>query len=284
MAIEPQSLADRKKLLSALNMLARSDPTFEYYDNDETGQTLVCGMGELHLEVMKYRLEHDFQLRFKLGKPLVAYREGITRAAEAEGRVIPQSGGRGPFAAVTLRVEPFTPDPGEEHFKFVNACCAGSIRSDFFRAIEKSLRTARQSGGLGGYPLINVKVTLLDGEDHPGESTEAAFEGAAALAFNRAIEQAGPILLEPVMKVEVVTPKEYYGTVHGDLMARRAMITRTDVHGRNHVITAEVPLAEMFGYATRVRGLSQGRASYSMEPCRHERIPPDLAPDILGPL
>jgi len=273
MAIEPQSLADRGKLLSALSILARSDPTFEYYDNEETGQTLICGMGELHLEVMKHRLESEFRLQFRLGKPLVAYREAITRAAEAEGRLIRQSGGKRLFAVVMLRVEPFMPDPGEEHFKFVNACRESAIRSDFFPAIEESLRTARQSGGLGGYPIINVKVTLLDGEDHPEKSTEAAFEGAAALAFNRASEQAGPVLLEPIMKVEVVTPKEYYGAILGDLMARRATITRTALHGRNHVIMAEVPLAKMFGYATGVRSLSQGRASYSMEPCRHERMP-----------
>lgn len=282
MAIEPQSSADRDKLLSALNMLARSDPTFEFHNNEETGQTLISGMGELHLEVMKHRLERDFRLLVKLGNPRVAYREAITHAAEMEGRLVRQSGTKSLFAVVKLRVEPFTPAPGEEHFKFVNACRPGAIRSDFFAAIEESVRSAGRSGSLGGYPLINVKATLLDGEDRAEESTEAAFEGAAAIAFIRASEQAGPVLLEPIMKVEVVTPEEYYGAINGDLMARRATITNTAMRGRNHVITAEVPLSTMFGYATQVRSLSQGRASYSMEPCRYERMPDNLARDVLG--
>ncbi len=282
MAIEPESTADRDKLTNALDMLSRSDPTFEYRLNEETGQTLISGMGELHLEVMCHRLERDWRVPVRVGKPRVAYRETITKAGEGEGRLIRQTGTRPLYAVVQLRVEPFEPEPGEEHFKFVNACPPGAIRPDFLPAIEESVRSAGRSGNLGGYPLINVKATLLGGEERAEESNEAAFEGAAAIAFQRAIEHAGPVLLEPIMKVEVVTPEDFYGAVSGDLMSRRATITETKLRGRNHVLTAEVPLSTMFGYATQVRSLSQGRASYAMEPLRYERMPDSLAREVLG--
>jgi len=282
MAIEPKSTADRDKLNDVLEMLARSDPTFECKVEAETGQTLISGMGELHLEVMRHRIERDFRVPVSLGKPRVAYRETLTHPAEAEGRFVRQLAGRNQFAAVTVKVEPFTPQPGEEHFQFVNRLPEGRVRDDFLPAIEQGVRDAGRSGNLGGYPLINVRATLIDAEEHADESTEVAFESAGAIAFHKASEQAGPVLLEPIMRVEVVTPEEYFGSINGDLNARRATILDTKMRSGQHVITAEAPLASMFGYSTTVRSLSQGRATYSMEPARYQRMPDDLARKVLG--
>ena len=282
MSIEPKSSADRDKLVNALKMLSRSDPTFDFTVEPETGQTLIHGMGELHLEVMCHRLERDMNVDVRVGKPRVAYRETITQAAEAEGRIARQVGGRAQFAVVRLRVEPFQPAPGQEHFHFESAAPADELRPQFAAAVEQGVRGAVHSGALGGYPLINVKVTLLGGQEHAEESTEVAFETAGALAVQRALEQAGPILLEPIMRVEVVTPEEYFGAINGDLMSRRATITGTALRARDRVISAEVPLATMFGYATQIRSLSQGRASYSMEPYRYEPLPPELVSKVLG--
>jgi elongation factor G len=282
MAIEPQSTKDRDKLVGALDMLARSDPTFEYRYNEETGQTLICGMGELHLEVMCHKLERVMNIPVRVGQPRVAYREAVTTAGEGEGKIIRQTTGGGLYAVVRLRVEPFTPEPGQEHFQFANTCPPEQIRADFHPAIAEAVRGAARSGNLGGYPLINVRATLLGGEERADESTEGAFEGAASIAFQRAVEAASPVLLEPIMKVEVVTPEEYYGAINGDLMQRRATIHETAMRGNNHLISAEVPLSTMFGYATQVRSLSQGRASYSMEPARYERMPDNLARQVLG--
>lgn len=283
MSIEPKSSADRDKLLAALNMLSRSDPTFEYRADPETGQTLISGMGELHLEVRCHNLERDFNVPVRVGKPRVAYREAISRRAEEEYRFVRQMGTRGQFAAVKLRVEPFEPGPGAESFQFVNALPAGAVREVYVPAIETGCRSAARTGVLGGYPLINVRVTLLAAQE-TDESSEVAFEAAASMAFQKAVEAAGPVLLEPIMKVEVVTPEEYFGPINGDLMARRAMITATAMRGKNHVIDAEAPLASMFGYTTQVRSLSQGRASYSMEPLRYEAMPASEARRVLGVL
>ncbi len=281
-AIEPQSSADRDKLLNALYMLSRSDPTFDFKTDPETGQMIISGMGELHLEVMCHRLERDLNVPVRVGRPRVAYRETITRAAEAEGRFVRQTGGRGQFAIVHMRVEPFEPEPGEEPFLFVNALEGDEIRSAFVPAIEQGARDASESGVLGSYPLINVKVTLLGGGEHPEDSSELAFESAASMAVQKALAEAGPVLLEPIMKAEIVTPEEYFGAINSDLMTRRAVITSTAMRGNNHVITCEVPLANMFGYATHMRSLSQGRASYSMEPLRYDPMPHDLAEKVLG--
>jgi len=282
MAIEPKSAADRDKLLNALYMLSRGDPTFDFRSDAETGQMIISGMGELHLEVMCHRMERDLGVPVSIGRPRVAYREAIIRRAEAESRFIRQTGGRGQYAVVKLRIEPFDPQPGQEHFLFEDQTHGGAIRRAFIPAVEEGAREGAQAGPLGGYPLINVKVTLLDGREHSVDSSEIAFETAANLAFHKAVEQAGPVLLEPIMKVEIVTPEEYFGSINGDLMARRAVITATSMRGRNHVVAAEVPLAAMFGYATQVRSLSQGRASYSMEPSRYEKMPLDLAHQVLG--
>ena len=281
-SIEPQSSADRDKLTNALAMMSRSDPTFEFQESPETGQTLIHGMGELHLEVICHRIKRDMGLSVKVGKPRVAYREAITLVAEAEGRLVRQTGGKGQFAVVQMRVEPFVPEAGQENFLFESALGSDAIKPEFLAAVQEGARDASRSGVLGGYPLINVKVTLLDAEEHSADSTEVAFESAASIAVQRAVEQSGPVLLEPIMRVEVVTPEEYFGAINGDLLARRATITATTIRAWNHVIAAEVPLSTMFGYATQVRSLSQGRASYSMEPCRYEKMPPDLAQRVLG--
>jgi len=281
-AIEPRVSSDRDRLLNALYMLSRSDPTFDFKTDAETGQMIMSGMGELHLEVVCHRLERDLNVPVRPFKPRVAYREAITKAAEAEGRLIRQTGGRGQYAVVKLRVEPFTPEPGQEHFGFVNAMPSGVIRSAFIPAIEEGAREAAENGPLASYPLINIKVTLLDGQEHPEDSSEIAFESAAAMAVHKALEEAGPVLLEPIMKAEIVTPEEYFGAINSDLMGRRATITSTSIRAGNHVITCEVPLSTMFGYATDMRSLSQGRASYAMEPCRYEAMPPELAEKVLG--
>ena len=284
MAIEPRSSADRDKLLAALKTLTRADPTFAFKEDADTGQIVISGMGELHLEVICHRLERDLNVATKTGKPRVAYRETITRSAEAEGRIHRQAGGKAQFAAVTVRVEPFTPAPGEPLLRFASRLPPGKIRPVWLPAIEAGCRGAAQNGALGGYPLINVQVTLLDAEESAEESSEVAFEIAAAHAVQRAMEQAGPVLLEPIMKVEVVTPEDYFGAINGDLNARRAIITNTSMRGRNHVIDAHAPLSEMFGYATQMRSLSQGRASYSMEPSHYDPMPPDRARKVLGML
>jgi len=282
MAVEPLSANDRDKLVKALYTLSRGDPTFDFKDDAETGQMIISGMGELHLEVMCHKLERELNVPVRIGKPRVAYRETITRAVEAEGRFIHQTGGRGQYAVVKLRIEPFVPEPGEAHFCFVNALKGDDVRKAFIPAIEEGAREAAQNGPLGSYPMINVKVTLLAGQEHPVDSSEIAFESAAALAVNKAFEDALPALLEPIMQVEIVTPEEYYGAINGDLMTRRAVIAGTSMRGNAHVVTCEAPLSTMFGYATNMRSLSQGRASYSMQPCRYNQMPPKLAKEVLG--
>ncbi len=282
MAVEPESSADKDKLLAALTMLSRSDPTFQFRADAETGQTLISGMGELHLETRCNFLKRELGVPVRVGKPRVAYRETIAHAGEAEGRVNRQLGGKSQFAAVKVRVEPQPPLPGLEHLGYSQRIPEQRVRPQFLPAIESGARGAAQTGALGGYPLINVRITVLDAEEHAEDSNEVAFEIAASLAVQKAVEAAGPQLLEPIMKVEVVTPDEYFGAINGDLMSRRAVITETAMRGRNQVIHAEAPLATMFGYSTSCRSLSQGRASYSMEFARYEPMPTDLARRVLG--
>ncbi len=282
MAIEPQSSADRDKLVAALDALSRSDPTFRYRFNEETGQTVISGMGELHLQVCCHRLERDFRVPVKVGKPRVAYRETVSRSGEGEGRFIRQIGNRNHFAVVRVQVEPHEPQPGQPSVVIVNELPEGTVRPEFVAAIEQGARDATLSGPLGSYPLINVRIRIVSAEEHPDDSTELAFETAAMIAVQRAIEAAEPVLLEPVMKVEVVTPEAYFGAINGDLIARRAVITETFIRGGDRVIECEVPLSEMFGYATQLRSLSQGRATYSMEPLRYEPMPRQLAEKVLG--
>jgi elongation factor G len=277
MSIEPKSSAERDRLGEVLRILAKQDPTFQYRVDAETGQTIVAGMGELHLEVLKNRMQRDFNVEARIGTPRVAYRETIRSAVEAEGRLIRQTGGHGQFAVVFLRVEPYKSQDEETTLTFVDDIKGGTIDSKYVDSVEEGVREAALAGIVSGYPLIDVKVTLLDGKEHPVDSSELAFEAAGAIALRLAVEKAGIVLLEPLMKVEVVSPNEFVGEITGDLMSRRATVTASDLRGQLRVIDALAPLAEMFGYATALRGLTQGRASYTMEPHLYAPVPQSVA-------
>ena len=277
MAIEPVSSADKGKLAETLAALAREDPTFRYQVNEETGQTLISGMGELHLEILKNRMVRDYKLGVHVGKPRVSYRETIKKPVKKVlGSCVRQIGGTGLFAKVYLDVEPETQPKGSAPVKFLNKVKANEIPAEFFPAVEQAIREAARSGGRTGYPLVDLKVTFVDAQAHDVESNELAFRFAAAEALDNAVKLAGPTVLEPVMKLEVVTPPDYLGDLMADLMARRSEITNTFDRGPLRVIEARAPLAEMFGYSTAVRSLSQGRASYSMEPLEYAPAPDSL--------
>ena len=282
MSIEPVNSADKGKLAQTLAALAREDPTFAYKVNEETGQTLISGMGELHLEILKNRMTRDYNLKVHVGRPRVSYRETIKKAVKKiQGACIRQTGGTGLYAKVTIDVEPEALPKGGPTLRFVNKLKGGVIPSEFIPAIEAGLREEAKSGGRTGFPLVDLKVTLVDGDAHDVDSNENAFNFAAVDALRKAIHEAGPVLLEPIMRLEVVTPEDYLGNVTADLSSRRAEITETSNRGRLRVIEARVPLEKMFGYSTAVRSLSQGRASYSMEP--HEYAPaPESMLEILG--
>ncbi len=282
LAIEPMTTADKDRLALALVTLSREDPTFTSRMDDETGQTIISGMGELHLEIIKNKIQRDMNVDVRVGKPRVSYRETITIAAEHEERFIKQTGGKGQFAVVKLRVEPHTPEPNEPAIVVENKVREGNISKQYFAAIEEGVHQTAGSGVLLGYPILNVKVTILDGDEHPVDSSDIAFETAASIAFREAVTKAQPILLEPIMKLGVSTPEAYFGGVTGDLSGRRAVITDTTQHGEVRIIEARTPLAEMFGYATALRSLSQGRANPTdFEPCGYEPVPAELAKKIL---
>ncbi len=280
-SVEPKNTKDKEAMAEVLSKMARQDPTFRYGINAETGQTIISGMGELHLEVLTYRLEHDYHVPVSVGRPLVAYREAITKSAEAEARFIRQTGGRGQYAVVTLRVEPIRVEKGHDAFEFVNATTGGVIRREFINAAERGAREGMQMGVLAGYEVLNVRATLIDGKEHDVDSSELAFETAARQAMEEAMKMAGPVLLEPIMKLQVSVPDEYFGAVSGDISARRGMILDTEMRGKHRVIHAQVPLSEVFQYATKLRTLTQGRAGHSMEPLSYEPMPPTLQQDLL---
>ena len=283
MSIEPVSSADKGKLAQTLTALTREDPTFNYKFNDETGQTLISGMGELHLEILKNRMTRDFNLKVHVGKPRVSYRETVKKAVSGvQGQCIRQTGGSGLFAKVTVDLAHEIQPKGQAPVKFVNQMKGGVIPQEFIPAVEQSLRECAKSGGQTGYPLVDLRVTLVDGQAHDVESTELAFRFAAADAFDKALREAGPVLLEPIMKIEVVTPEEYLGDIMSDLLARRSEITNSFNRGRLRVIEAKAPLESMFGYSTAVRSLSQGRASYSMEPLEYAPGPETKLNQLLG--
>ena len=273
-AIEPRTKADQDKLGLALARLAEEDPTFRVRTEPDTGQTLISGMGELHLEVIVDRMLREFRVEANVGRPQVAYRETITVPAQAEGRFVRQSGGRGQFGDAYVRVEPLGPSAGVE---FVNGIVGGSIPKEFIPAVEAGVREAAESGPVGGYPLVGLKITVYDGSYHAVDSSEMAFKIAGSMALRQAVEKAQPILLEPIMKVEVVAPEEFLGDVLGDLSSRRGHIVGIEARAPSQVIRAEVPLAEMFGYATTVRSLTQGRASHSMEFDHYQQAPAAVA-------
>jgi elongation factor G len=282
MAIEPRTSDDRQRLGEVLQTLGREDPTFEYRVDPDTGQTLISGMGELHLEVLTHRMLRDFRLDVKVGRPRVSYRETIRNAVEAEGRFIRQTGGRGQYGVVKIRVEPRPGgDLGADPITFDVKMKGGAVPQEYIPSVERGIRDTAAGGIVTGYPLIDVHVTLLDGQAHEVDSSEIAFEAAGSLALQQAVEKAGVRLLEPIMRLQVVAPNEYFGDLTADLMSRRAEIRETEMRGTTRVITARVPLAPMFGYATTVRSLTQGRATYSMEPSHYAVVPDEVAKTLL---
>ena len=276
-AIEPRTKADQDKLGIALTRLSEEDPTFRVRTDPDTGQTLISGMGELHLEVIVDRMLREFRVEASVGRPQVAYRETITTQAEAEGRFVRQTGGRGQYGDVYLRVEPLGPSSGVE---FVDGIVGGVVPKEFIPAVEQGVKEAAETGVLAGYPLVGVRAVLYDGSYHPVDSSEVAFKIAGSMALKQAVEKGKPVLLEPVMKVEVVTPDEFLGDVLGDLSSRRGHIAGIEARAPNQIIRALVPLAEMFGYATAVRSMTQGRASYSMEFSHYQEVPAAVAEAI----
>lgn len=279
LAIEPKTKTDSEKLGLALQRLASEDPTLTINTNPETGQTLISGMGELHLEIIVDRLVREFKVAVGTGAPQVAYRETITRPAEAEGKYIRQSGGRGQYGHVYLKIEP----NDNKGLVFINGIKGGAIPRDYFTAIEKGVREAAQGGVVYGYQVLNTTVTLYDGSYHEVDSSEMAFHLAGSIGFKEAVKKAKPVLLEPLMKVEVVVPEEYMGIVMGDLQSRRGKVTELGERGSGlRTITAHVPLATMFGYATVIRSLTQGRANYTMEFDHYARVPEHMVDEALG--
>ena len=283
MSIEPVNSADKGKLADTLASLAKEDPTFLYKVNEETGQTLISGMGELHLEILKNRMLRDYKLKAHVGRPRVSYRETIkTAVKKVQGTCIRQTGGTGLYAKVTIDLEPQVQPKGAPTMVFVNKLKGGVIPPEFIPAIEASLREEAKSGGRTGFPLVDLKVTLTDGDFHDVDSNELAYRFAASDALRKAVHEAGAVLLEPIMKLEVVTPEDYLGNITADLSSRRALIEKTYTRGKVMVIEARAPLEKMFGYSTAVRSLSQGRASYSMEPLEYAAAPDSMLESLAG--
>ncbi len=278
-AIEPKTKADQEKLSIALQKLAQEDPSFRVSFNEETGQTIISGMGELHLEIIVDRLMREFKVMANVGRPQVAYRETIRGSSKSEGKFIRQTGGRGQYGHVFLEVEPLGKGKG---FEFVNKIVGGVIPKEYIPAVEKGVKEALDTGVLAGYPVVDVKVTLYDGSYHEVDSSEIAFKIAGSMAVKEALKKANPVLLEPIMSVEVVTPEEYMGDVIGDLNSRRGKIQTMEKRGNAQVIRALVPLSEMFGYATDLRSKTQGRANYTMQFERYEEVPKNIAEEIIA--
>ncbi|MEJ5298184.1 MAG: elongation factor G [Armatimonadota bacterium] len=279
-AIEPKTKADQEKMGVALQRLSAEDPTFRTYTDEETGQTIIAGMGELHLEIIIDRLFREFKVEANHGRPQVAYREAITKPARAEGRFVRQTGGRGQYGHVVLEVEPLEPGQG---FVFENAIVGGVVPKEYIPAVEAGVREALDTGALAGYPIVDIKVRLVDGSYHEVDSSEMAFKIAGSMGLKECVRQAAPVIKEPVMSVEVITPEENLGDVIGDLNSRRGRIDGIEAGPANtQVIRAYVPLAEMFGYATTLRSMTQGRASYTMEPSHYEEVPKALASELLA--
>lgn len=277
-AIEPKTKAGQEKMSQALAKLAEEDPTFRAYTDEETGQTIIAGMGELHLEIIVDRLLREFKVEANVGNPQVAYKESIMKAAEAEGKYIRQSGGRGQYGHVKLKIEPQEPGKG---YEFVNAIVGGVIPKEYIGAVNNGIQEALQSGILGGYPVLDVKVTLFDGSYHEVDSSEMAFKIAGSMGVREALRKAEPVLLEPIMKVEVTVPEEYMGDVIGDINSRRGRMEGMELVNGAQIIRAYVPLAEMFGYATILRSNTQGRGNYIMQFDHYEPVPNSIAEKIL---
>lgn len=277
-AVEPRTTADQEKMGVALQRLAKEDPSFRVHTDQESGQTIISGMGELHLEIIVDRMKREFKVEANVGKPQVAYRETLRSTLEVEGKFIRQTGGKGQYGHVWLRLEPLEAGKG---YEFVNGIIGGAIPKEFIGPVDKGIQEAMEGGVIAGYPIVDVKVTLFDGSYHDVDSNEMAFKIAASIGFKEGFRDARPVLLEPIMKVEVVTPEDYYGDVIGDLNRRRGQIVGMDDSPSGRVVNAEVPLAEMFGYATSVRSMSQGRATFTMEFERYAEVPSNVAEVIL---
>ncbi|GAB6079211.1 elongation factor G [Hydrogenophilus hirschii] len=279
-AVEPKSKADQEKMGIALQRLAMEDPSFRVRTDEESGQTIISGMGELHLEIIVDRMRREFNVEANVGAPQVAYREAIRKTVEQEGKFVKQTGGRGQYGHVWIRLEPNEPGKG---YEFIDAIKGGVVPREYIPAVDKGIQEAAQSGVLAGYPVVDFKVTLFDGSYHEVDSNENAFRMAASIAFKEAMKKADPVLLEPMMAVEVETPEEFMGNVMGDLSARRGIVQgMDDLPGGMKVIRAEVPLAEMFGYATQLRSLTQGRATYSMEFKHYAEAPRNVAEAVIN--
>jgi elongation factor G len=276
-AIEPKTRQDQDKLSIALAKLAEEDPTFKVRTDEETAQTIISGMGELHLEIIVDRLLREFKVQANIGQPQVAYKETIRSSARAEGRFVRQTGGRGQYGHVVLEVEPC-----EENFVFEDRIVGGAIPREYIPAVESGVREALDNGVLAGFPVINIKVRLIDGSYHPVDSSDIAFKIAGAIGVKEAIKKAEPVLLEPIMRVQVVTPKEYLGDVIGDLSARRGRVDGVEPKGELQIVNAKVPLAELFGYATALRSITQGRANYTMQFSHYQEVPPNIAKEIIS--
>ena len=277
-AIEPKTKADQDKLSVALGKLASEDPSFRVRVDEETGQTVISGMGELHLEIIVDRLKREFKVEANIGNPQVAYRETFRKAVKTEGKYIKQSGGKGNYGHCWLEMTPLEPGAG---FEFENKIVGGAIPKEYIPAIEKGVTEAMENGIVAGYPVVDFKVTVFDGSFHEVDSNEMAFKIAASMAFKDGMKQASPVLLEPIMKVEVVTPDEYMGDVMGDLSSRRGRIEGMNVQGNAQVINAMVPLKQMFGYSTELRSITQGRATYTMQFDHYEEVPANIAEEII---
>lgn len=278
-AIEPKTKVGQEKLSTSLAALANEDPTFRIRTDEETGQTIISGMGELHLEIIVDRLLREFGVEAHVGKPQVAYRETITKLVEAEGKFIRQTGGRGQYGHVWLKVEPNEKGKGIE---FIDKVVGGVVPREYISAVEKGVKEATESGVLAGYPVVDVKATLFDGSFHVVDSSEIAFKIAGSMAFKAAAKKASPVLLEPVMKVEAVFPEEFMGEVIGDINSRRGRVQNVSVRVSSQVVSAQVPLGEMFGYATDLRSMTQGRATYSMQFFHYEEVPQNIADEIIA--
>ena len=278
-AVEPKTKADQEKMGMALNRLAQEDPSFRVRTDEESGQTIISGMGELHLEIIVDRMRREFSVEANVGAPQVAYREAIRKAVEVEGKFVKQSGGKGQYGHVWLKMEPNETGKG---YEFVDAIKGGTVPREFIPAVDKGLQETLPNGVLAGYPVVDVKVTLFDGSYHDVDSNENAFKMAASFAFKDGMRKASPVLLEPMMAVEVETPEDYMGDVMGDLSSRRGMIQGMEDNASGKVIKAEVPLAEMFGYSTVLRSMSQGRATYSMEFKHYSEAPKNVAEAIIN--
>ena len=291
MAIEPKSTGDKQKLGVALTILRREDPTFQCRFDEETGQTIIAGMGELHLEILRMKLTRDHKVEVLVGKPKVAYKETATLKSQGRGKHVKQSGGRGQFGDCTVIVEPFNGDGvdpetlkkwnWEDNFAFENRIFGGSVPKEYIPSIEYGARQAAKTGVLANYPLLNVKVTLIDGSYHTVDSSQIAFELAGMLAFKEACRGAGVQILEPIMKVVVTTPEDFVGNVTGDINRRRGLVVNSDQRGNTRIVECEVPLSEMFGYTTELRSMSQGRASSVMEPLRYAPVPANIRTQII---